>query len=340
MKPIRAVWQRIGPILPGDVERLADAWAAAGINTVLPETVYASQAIIPDPPPPWRPFPWLGGRNLLAEIIEACEARDIVVHAWVHTLLVGIEGSEGEPPLIAGRHPDWLARTFAGATSSPAEPGYQFLSPALPSVAHALSLLCRRLSAYPLHGIQLDYIRHAGAVSREDWMDANGAALERFRAETGQDADPSPGTWAVYTQWRRDRITGLLETMRGAVLDATDTPPLLSVDVYPDPEDSRGAKGADWPEWCRRGLVDAVYPMIYTPTEEEFRTQLASAREATPDAIPLVAGIGSFLRPGAEVIERQLASVSEAGCAGACFFNWESLGPGERAVVRNWAAGG
>ena len=67
---IHAVWYRPRETSRAEVAALADAWAAAGVNVVFPETIYASQAIYPDASGFYARFPQFGEFDVLAAMIE------------------------------------------------------------------------------------------------------------------------------------------------------------------------------------------------------------------------------------------------------------------------------
>ena len=95
----------------------------------------------------------------------------------------------------------------------------------------------------------------------------------------------------------------------------------------------------DWPDWGRKGLVDAVMPMNYTDDEDLFQSrcqELIRAAEGTP----VVMGIGVYKHQEAKLdaraTMRQMDAAMRAGAVGVCLFSYGSSLQGQWANAMSY----
>ena len=145
------------------------------------------------------------------------------------------------------------------------------------------------VTRYPVSGVHLDYIRYPSNL-----FDHSQASLLAFRDSLQRELSPSdrqrlddrlrrdplvyadafPERWAAF---RRLRLADLVARVRGAVHRARPDA-LVTAAVIPDAREAYEHKLQDWPDWARRGLIDAFCPMAYTTSLPVFNRQVAAAR--------------------------------------------------------------
>jgi uncharacterized lipoprotein YddW (UPF0748 family) len=335
---VRAVWHRVRETTREGVAQLAADWAAAGVNVVFPETIYASQAIYPDPTGLYPMFEWLDGFDLLGALVEECHARGIEVHAWVHCFFIGIAGNEEEPPLLADRHPEWLAMNRRGEQASTIERGYLFFNPAQPELrARMIAAYEALAAAYPIDGFQFDYIRYGQAETWESGYDYSDATRARVVEQEGFDPlevapDTHPDEWARWLAWREGVVTSFVEEAAVA-LRARRADIVLSADVFPDLDNAIAVKGQNWAAWGRAGTIDALVPMAYVTDAASVQAAVRELDGVLPAGRPVVIGLGPYLGLSAEQLIEQVAAARAAGATGQALFDWRTTPPDARTAL-------
>jgi len=103
---------------------------------------------------------------------------------------------------------------------------------------------------------------------------------------------------------------------------------VVSAAVWRTPESGREKVLQDWVPWVRDGLVDVVYPMIYTTDPGTFRRDLAACVAEAP-AGKVCPGIGAYLadekpkmtpEEAAQSVAAEVEACHAAGCAGVGLF--------------------
>lgn len=241
------------------------------------------------------------GFDPLAIAVAAAHARGMQLHAWVNVVpgWVGVDDPADERQLWNSRR-DWFVQDRNGKHQSRAKGKYLALDPARAEVRRYLADLCGEIARrYAVDGIHLDYVRYPNGPG--DDLDALGAgAAAQTRA-----------------------VTELVAGIRAAV-KSSGKPILLSAAVFADPAVALQKVRQDWPDWCRRGLVDAVLPMNYTEQDDLFAARTRAAVEAAAGA-PVIAGVGLYKHQGGAQTRRQLDAALRAGARGVGVFNYRTL---------------
>jgi uncharacterized lipoprotein YddW (UPF0748 family) len=236
---------------------------------------------------------------------------------------------------IPPRDPRYVARLAAWTTRHRDRIEGLFASPITPAAARHVEGIVRDLATrYPVDGVHLDYVRYpspafdhslvALAAFRESLLPAlspvdRGRLDRRLTREPLIYADAFPQRW---TAFRQVRLADLVARVRGAVRAARPDA-LLSAAVFPDLDEAVRGRLQDWPDWARRGLIDAVCPMAYTTSLPQFRTQIDTAsRAVAPQA--LWAGIGAYRLTPAQTVTH-IAAARQAGARGVVLFSYDSL---------------
>jgi len=356
---VRALWVvRSTLASPASIKEMVSRAKAAGFRTLIVQVrgrgdaYYASRwepraAELEKEKPDFDP---------LAFTVKEAHAAGLKVHAWINTFLVA---NMDELPKAADhalfKHPEWLmvARSIAADLyrMDPQSPSYSeriiqhargdraeleglFLSPAHPAVKEQIyDVWMDVVERYEVDGLHFDYVRYPNAQ-----FDYSRTALERFRAELektmGENerklmarvAATDPLVYATtfpdrFAQFERDQVTDIVERIYHGV-KARKPQALVSAAVFANDEDAYHKRFQDWKLWLRRGLLDVVCPMAYTPDTETFRQQIAVA-VGNASGRQVWAGIGAYRQPVEATLEK-ISAARQLGAQGFILFSYDS----------------
>lgn len=306
-----------------DVERVIEECSQAGFTAVMFQVRGNGTALWPSRNEVWSErFAFKDpGFDPLRVALEAARARGLQFHAWLNAMpgWVGEQQPGDERQLWLSR-PDWFLMGPNGHRQQQASGKYLTLNPCLPEVRRYLAQLCSEIvEAYPVDGLHLDYIRFPDLGPGEDELGSDPRTIALYTAATGA----RPTDRARLERWRRECVTRTVEEVAAAVRGAGRRV-LLTAAVFADLEAARDKVRQDWPEWCRRRLVDAVFPMNYTDNDAEFAMR-SRAAVAAAGRVPVVMGVGLYKHADGAQTRRQLDAAMAAGAAGVAVFNYRTL---------------
>jgi uncharacterized lipoprotein YddW (UPF0748 family) len=317
---------------PADIGRIMENAAAAHFNTIIFQVrgngtvLYRSKIELwalelRNSDPKWDP---------LQVAIDYAHAHRLKLHAWVN-VYPGWMGTK--PPRIGNQlynaHPDWFMVDRYGQRQ-PLNTHYVWLSPTHPEVTPYLLSLCEELyTNYAIDGIHLDYIRYPAPSFSYDQ-----ASLNSYRQETGGIPQGDESAWS---QWRREAIARFIGQLHSA-MRLYKPGLMLTAAVWGDYPVGRRVYLQDSHEWLARGVVDAIFPMIFTPDDTLFRRQLMEHRNNDHNR-HIYPGIFSG---SSRHLAAQMRIAREAGCKGVALF-YEQLFPGHSpdpafnlVLAQNW----
>ncbi len=251
----------------------------------------------------------------LQEAIELAHQHGLQLHAWIN-LYPGWMGDD--PPRQRSQlyhtHPEWFMVDAAGRRQL-ANDHYTFLSPTHPAVTPYLLSVCRELvDRYPVDGLHLDYIRFPGPAFSYD-----SPSVGRFRIQHGVGPEQNQAAWSAF---RRQAISDFLHQLR-KTLRLNHPQMILTASVLGDYDEGYRVYLQDSHEWLAADLVDAIFPMIYTPDNLRFSRLLADHR-LNDHRRHVFAGV--YIK-NADRLQRQLQIAQELGCQGVSLFSYELLYP-------------
>ena len=229
----------------GELCRLLDQYAKAGINTGLIQTRIRGTVIYPSAFEPWdgclSGFPGTSpGYDALKFVIDECHKRGMELHAWVVTLPVGKWNKLGCRRLVA-KYPGLIKKIDSDG----------YMNPEDSRTASYLGNICEEITRdYDVDGIHLDYIRY-------------------------------PETWKmkVPANKGRDYITFIVKTIHDKVKKIK---PWVKMSCSPvgkyDDLSRYWSHGwnayskvcQDAQGWLRDGLMDELFPMMYFRNDQFF----------------------------------------------------------------------
>lgn len=317
---------------PEGIEQAMARLAARGFNTVFPVvwnkgyTLYPSETMARYFGEAYRIDPLFAaqGRDPLAEVVAAARRHGLRVVPWFE---FGFAAHyDGRGAHLLERYPAWTARDAAGRPLT--KNGFTWMNAFHPDVqAFMLALVEEVARGYDVDGIQGD--DRLPALPSEGGYDAYTVA--RYRAEHGGQDPPADHRDPAWLQWRAD----LLSDFGGALYARVkairpDLVVSLSPSHYPW---SLEEYLQDWPEWVRRGQVDALHPQLYryeiaryeATLNESWSTFLATEGHERVRYSPGVLIKAGPRFNGPDYVRQALAWHRERGIPGEVFFFYEGL---------------
>jgi uncharacterized lipoprotein YddW (UPF0748 family) len=260
--------------------------------------------------------------KIYGSVLDRCRQSGLTFEAWICTF------TEGGKSRFLDEHPECRGQSPESAAMT--EDCSAFLCPAQDRVHdHELSLCREVLERYPgIDRLHLDYIRYPWsnggvcrcAYCREEYRRLTGFDLMRDVIIRGDQEGPG---FEAFVAWRCGHIRRFVERARAL---AREHGAGLSAAVFPFYPSILFDLGQDWGEWCRAGLLDAVYPMTYnsSPLLVERYTSVHVAQLA---GAPVELAEGLWIRDwmdeghAGRLVQAALAS----GAPGLMFFTGQSL---------------
>lgn len=321
----RAVWvTRWACKSPQDVTVLFSNLAEMGVNTVFFQVRGAGDAFYRSSFEPWSEIltGTLGkdpGWDPLETAVSEGHRLGLQVHAWVNVFTAWQVTDAGDPPVVTQplhvvrAHPEWLvcdrARKPMSMKKSEARDNYAFLSPTSKGARdHVKKVLKEIVLKYEVDGLHLDYVRFPDSCYSYDRESRLAYLKDTVHKEI------------PYSQWRRLKLTEFIADLSRSI-KKTRPHASLSAAVMQTIETGRSTYYQDGVEWVRRGYLDFVVPMIYTPNLSFFGTRLKAYADSV-GASRVVAGIGAYLEGFSDTtLVAELKTVKAQQVRGVSIFN-------------------
>jgi uncharacterized lipoprotein YddW (UPF0748 family) len=306
-----------------DVRRIVNDCQRAGFTTLLWQVRGNGTVYYPSNLEVWaEQFQWQDpGFDPLGAAVREAHALGLKLHAWVN-VMPGWTGDQepAEPRQLWRQRRDWFLQDRDGNWQRRKAGKYLALNPCLPEVRAYLAELCREIvTRYEVDGIHLDYIRFPdGEGDDADQLGRDPVSLSMFTTTTGK----ATADIDAFRVWQIKAVTATVAGIRTAISGGRRV--LLTAAVLADREKARRVVRQDWPEWCKQGLVDAVFPMNYTGDDGQF---LARVEDAVDHArgCKVISGVGVYRLSGPEQSVRQLEVALQGGARGVAVFNYRTL---------------
>lgn len=332
--PTRAIWvTRYDFKTKADVENIMANCRDAGFNTVMFQVRGNGTAFYQSSFEPWADE--LGGAypgfDPLKQACEEGHARGLDVHAWVNVMPAWRgETPPSNPEQLYNQHPEWFLYDQEGRRQ-PLNSHYVSLNPCLPEVRHYLTSVFEEIvTKYAVDGLHMDYIRFPiePPMVPESPLPVDyprdPTTLLLFRQQAKAAPYQKPALWAA---WKGRQVSKLVAQINDMMKEQRPDA-VLSAAVNRDQREGL-RYFQDTSEWMKAGVLDAVYPMIYTADSDAFRETLGKWLIAEQAGhIEIVPGLwfDESLEPefGAQVVRDQLsAAISQADTF--CLFAYSNL---------------
>jgi uncharacterized lipoprotein YddW (UPF0748 family) len=322
LEQTRALWiTRWEYQTPDDIRKIVQNAAVAHFNLLLFQVRGNATVNYPSKIEPWtEEFNMKDpGWDPLKTAIESAHAYNMELHAWINVYPAWRGSTPPQnPDQLYNTHPSWIMRDVLGRLQR-LNSNYVWLSPTHPDVQNYLLDICREIyQNYAVDGLHLDYIRYPGNTFSYDTE-----SLDLYNKLTGSDPFAAVDEWS---QWRRDAITSFITRLHDAMV-AYNPGLVLSAAVVQDYATGYRVFLQDSHAWLAKGVIDIIFPMLYTPDNVLFRRQLEEHR---------LNDHGRFVYPGIyartnQQIQEQIAIVEDMGCKGVSLFSYSALFPDHQA---------
>lgn len=315
LEQTRALWvSRWDYSTESDINRIIDNAAQLRFNTILFQVRGAGEALYDSKIEPRSELLKDAAWDPLQTAIGEAHRAGLQLHAWINVY----PGWSGDMPpndttQLYYQHPDWFMHDIYGRRPGLAK-GYQWLSPTHPDVNTYLLAVCKELyNNYNIDGLHLDYIRFPAASYSYD-----PASVRAFRQKYGVTPQERPRAWRL---WRQNSITTFLDSLYNDVkLSKPDL--VVSAAVVANYDLGKKIYFQDSRGWLQRGLVDAIYPMLYTNDTELFKRRLNGFIRNNHNR-HVYAGINLEY----DDLDGKLALIDELGAPGLGIFSYAEIAP-------------
>ena len=182
------------------------------------------------------------------------------------------------------------------------------------------------------NGIMLDYFRYPDENycfcprCRARFEKTIGRTVAKWPADVRNDADLAK-RWSAF---RRDVMTDVLRTIRAEL--RRRAPKLELSSAVAATVEGADARGQDWPQWCREGLLDRLFPMCYNSTSKLLRRDLETLTgivgKTQTKLTPMTCfACGDIPFLSLEEICRQIDTVRGFGLSDLAFFRLTEYAP-------------
>lgn len=330
----RAVWYHIRAKSPQELEQAVKEMKELGFNVICPETIYGGYAIYPNAHPDLPQNPQFAGWDPLAELVRLSKKYEMKLIPWVWVFFVGRENS----PLVNTKA-DWLAVNYSGKHASEMEKGYHFFCPAQDQVHNFwLEVYGNLLSRYKLDGLQLDYIRYPVSMPYDKGFCYCEHCRKKFTLDylvdpLAIDPENDAQIWQKWQLFREKQVNRFVAKVHDMV--AKEFPQVkLSADVFPDIKESRQLKMQNWGYWLKKGYLQEIFTMSYTPDVQTVKQEAEYLKSVLPQGVQGYVGLGPYQKFSAEILLDEIQQVRHAGHNGICLFEFGSLTEEQREALK------
>jgi uncharacterized lipoprotein YddW (UPF0748 family) len=260
--------------------------------------------------------------DALAEIIKECHTGSprIEVHCWlVSHFIWAWEKPPNQPDHVFNRHPEYLTRDSIGQKFI--GKGY-FLDPGNPDANQTIYNVAKDIvSRYDIDGLHWDYCRYPNQDSGY-----NETAIKRFNEEFGLKDQPAPKD-PKFCEWRRRQVTDFLRWVNADLL-AIKPSLVISASVFANIHDSYGYRFADWPAWCKEGIIDACMPMDFSADNKAIYFPRVDAAIQSRANRQIYIGQAAYMNTKENTLA-QLNYIREKGFSGTALYDYRHPNKGQ-----------
>lgn len=264
--------------------------------------------------------------DVLQAYIDECHANDIKLIFMLCCFIADKPSSAYEDDHFVNYFGNKLliSKTGRNAAYFYSDPSYT-LNPYDSEVREFYKAIIKEVIAkYDVDGIQLDYIRfplptYYGESNYED-QGYNDDIIAAFQKQYRTSKDPrelsiTDPMWEKWCAFRRDIITSFVKEVSRICNDT-----YFSVTCFAGYTDRQIYVFQDVEKWAQKGYIDAVYPMIYSASADEFIANASKLIEGVGESCRVVLGVGTYDGETDEVLKKQIDYAYESGCDGISVF--------------------
>jgi uncharacterized lipoprotein YddW (UPF0748 family) len=313
----RALWvTRWNYSSPDDINKIITNAKNYNFNVILFQVRGAGSVCYPSNIEPWSKqfYQQDPGWDPLKLATQLAHNNGLQLHAWMN---VYPAWSGKTAPVHSSQlyhsHPEWLM-VDRFLRKQPLNSHYVFLSPTVPEVTdYLLNIFAEVYENYEVDGIHLDYVRYPSNSFSYDEK-----TLDRFERNFKSSPNEKPALWSLF---RSLAITNFVSRLYQNMHNFNHKL-VLSASVIGEYNKGKQVFLQDSHEWLAKGIIDVIYPMIYTRDNTHFKRVLRDHRynDHSRYVFPGInfTGLGLI---------RQLEIADELGCVGSALFSYGTLFP-------------
>jgi uncharacterized lipoprotein YddW (UPF0748 family) len=267
------------------------------------------------------------------------------IHAWVTTYLLWSARTAPEMGNHVYRmYPEWLEVDAEGNAQVDVDLGAPrnstfegiFLSPVHPEVnGYLQAVFTEILLNYDIDGLHLDYCRFPdldygyndeglGVFKSRygfDPRDVHALAAQKDADHLSDEINRKLEIWGAY---RQQKISDLITAMH-AVITLSGKEVYLTAAVKPDARVARHKYGQDWIQWLRKGIIDYVFPMNYTPELDGYieNMNIMTDSLSSQHQKQVVMGVATYNQDAQSTADK-IHLAREYGFQGVCIFSYDA----------------
>ena len=302
---------------------------ALGITDVIPLMTYAGQAYYRSRLEPSAPMVDAKGDALKA-CLAACRKHGIGCYPWRSCWELTKATSQTALARFAAENR--LQVSFDGKAS-------EWFCPTHPENVRREIEGIVELSEAGADGILLDYFRYPNSDycfcprCRAKFEASLGHAVKNWPGDVRTDAELAE----KWNKFRMGVLTDVLRNIRREV--GRNAPGMKLTSAVAATVKNAEARGQDWPEWCREGLLDTLFTMCYYSTskmlERSVKAQMEVLRGTKTTLCPMICfACGGIPFNEPDEVARQIQVVRDAGLPELSFFRLQEYAPTVLEILR------
>ncbi len=315
-----------------DVEHIVEYAHSLGINRLIVAPFRDTYALYNTQNPHLSRHPDLGeGEDMLKAYVEECHKRGMQIY-FMYCCFNTAYPSEAYPEEHYVNHFGdklLLSKTGRDVAYFYDTPSYT-LNPYDTEVREwTLDIIREVCENYGVDGIQLDYIRFPlptyYSADRYEDHGYNTDIVAAFKAKYGVDPVSMPITHNLWDEWcefRCDIITSFAAEASRLVKEYDLT---FSCTCFADAGDRQKYVFQDVSAWAEQGIIDEIYPMIYSATLEGQIKYGDELKSIVGDKCDIILGIGTYDGETPETVRDQVLYSSTIGGEGNSVFALEYM---------------
>ncbi|PKM62714.1 MAG: hypothetical protein CVU97_04050 [Firmicutes bacterium HGW-Firmicutes-21] len=194
--------------------------------------------------------------------------------------------------------------------------------------AYLISVFKEVAERYDVDGIHYDYIRFPQPNPNNGDFGYNEDLMEAFKKKYKTSVNPVDITsnhplWADWCQFRCDVISSFVKECTTEI-KRIDSSILVTAAVFAGMEEMTTSIFQDARSWVSGGYIDGLFPMMYTPSIDNFDKYGKRALSATNDKAYLHIGLGTFEFFPNDTILWEI-NYTRKNNVGVCFFTLDSI---------------
>ena len=194
------------------------------------------------------------------------------------------------------------------------------------------------LSRYQLDGLQLDYIRYPISMPYDKGFCYCEHCRKQFTLDylvdpLAIDPENDAQIWKKWQLFREKQVTRFVAKVH-RLISSEFTQVKLSADVFPDIKESRQLKMQNWGYWLKKGYLQEIFTMSYTPDVQTVQQEARYLKSVLPRDVQGYVGLGPYQKFSAEILLDEIQQVRQAGHSGVCLFEFGSLNEEQKEALK------